>query len=298
MFGKAGPLLDSGKTVVEQIFGDGDHVAAVLRIPLRDGSGEAVMAEHWTMRDGKAVELDVYWRDPTIVGAARVGKRTTAVDGGEESGPGGATKPIPCPPSRSLRVLTRRRVPLAPAPARPPDRHRADPAAQRGGLLHELGLDPAARDRGRADDRDRVDWGAARGHTSRSSSGPRAPSSTAAPGSTSPGARGAGAAGRRPRLAGRRGRGPRGLQPPPASAPLRGSRPASRGTVAAAVTAATLPDAEVVEGSAHGGRARGRRSRGADRRRRPPLQVVACALLPRGSRAGLAVRGWRLGLRA
>jgi ketosteroid isomerase-like protein len=67
MFGKAGPLLDSGKSVVESIFGDGDRVAAVLRIPLRDGSGEAVMAEHWTLRDGKAVELDVYWRDPTIV---------------------------------------------------------------------------------------------------------------------------------------------------------------------------------------------------------------------------------------
>jgi ketosteroid isomerase-like protein len=67
MFGKAGPILDSSKTVVEQLFGAGDHVAAVLRIPLRDGTGEAVMAEHWTMRDGKAVELDVYWRDPTIV---------------------------------------------------------------------------------------------------------------------------------------------------------------------------------------------------------------------------------------
>ena len=67
MFGKAGPILDSGKTVVEQLFGSGDHVAAVLRMPLRDGSAEAVLAEHWTMRDGKCVELDVYWRDPTIV---------------------------------------------------------------------------------------------------------------------------------------------------------------------------------------------------------------------------------------
>src|ERR1700752_251734 len=67
MFGKAGPILDSSKTVVEQLFGAGDHVAAVLRISLRDGPGEAVMAEHWTMRDGKAVERDVYWRDPTLV---------------------------------------------------------------------------------------------------------------------------------------------------------------------------------------------------------------------------------------
>jgi ketosteroid isomerase-like protein len=67
MFGKAGPVLDSGKTVIEQLFGSGDHVAAVIRIPLRDGSGEALIAENWTMRDGKCVELDVFWRDPTIV---------------------------------------------------------------------------------------------------------------------------------------------------------------------------------------------------------------------------------------
>jgi ketosteroid isomerase-like protein len=70
MLGKAGPYLDSGKLVVEYLAADGDRVAALLRIPLRDGSGEATIAEHWLLRDGKAVELSVFWSDPSVVPAA------------------------------------------------------------------------------------------------------------------------------------------------------------------------------------------------------------------------------------
>jgi ketosteroid isomerase-like protein len=70
MLMKAGPVLDSGKMVVEEIVADGDHVVAMLRIPLRDGSADAVIAEYWVFRDGKAVELRVLWQDPTIVPAA------------------------------------------------------------------------------------------------------------------------------------------------------------------------------------------------------------------------------------
>jgi ketosteroid isomerase-like protein len=69
MLGRAGPYLDSGKLVVERLIADGDEVVAMLRIPLRDGSGEAEIAEHWRLRDGKAVELRVYWSDPSIVKA-------------------------------------------------------------------------------------------------------------------------------------------------------------------------------------------------------------------------------------
>jgi hypothetical protein len=56
--------------VVEDLVSEGDRVVAMLRIPLRDGSGEAVMAEYWRLRDGKAVELHVMWSDPTLVKAA------------------------------------------------------------------------------------------------------------------------------------------------------------------------------------------------------------------------------------
>ena len=70
MFGNAGPYLDSAKMVVEKVFGDGEDVAAVLRIPLRDGSAEALILEHWRFEHGKAVELRVFWSDPTIVTAA------------------------------------------------------------------------------------------------------------------------------------------------------------------------------------------------------------------------------------
>jgi ketosteroid isomerase-like protein len=67
MFGKAGPLLDSSKMTVDSVYGEGDRVTAVLQMPLRDGSGVANMVELWTMRDGKAVELAVYWQDPTVL---------------------------------------------------------------------------------------------------------------------------------------------------------------------------------------------------------------------------------------
>jgi uncharacterized protein len=65
--GNAGPYLDSAKMVVEYVFAQDDRVAALLSIPLRDGSGTASIAEHWLLRDGKAVELNVYWSDPTLL---------------------------------------------------------------------------------------------------------------------------------------------------------------------------------------------------------------------------------------
>jgi len=67
MFAKAGPVLDSGRLKIEELSADDDRVAAVIRVPLRDGSGEARIAEHWRLRDGKATALDVFWADPTIV---------------------------------------------------------------------------------------------------------------------------------------------------------------------------------------------------------------------------------------
>jgi ketosteroid isomerase-like protein len=66
MFGKAGPLLDSGKLLVDSLTADEDRVIAVMRMPLRSGAGEALISEHWTMRDGKAARIDVFWFDTRI----------------------------------------------------------------------------------------------------------------------------------------------------------------------------------------------------------------------------------------
>jgi ketosteroid isomerase-like protein len=70
MFAKAGPVLDSSRMSVQELTADEDRVVALLRIPLRDGSAEALISEHWRLRDGKAVELQVFWFDPSLVAAA------------------------------------------------------------------------------------------------------------------------------------------------------------------------------------------------------------------------------------
>jgi hypothetical protein len=67
MFAKAGPVLDASKLVVDELTADEDRVVALIRIPLRSGGGDAVISEHWRLRDGKAVSLQVFWLDPAIV---------------------------------------------------------------------------------------------------------------------------------------------------------------------------------------------------------------------------------------
>ena len=70
MFAKAAPLLDSSRLAIEELTADGDRVVALLRIPLRSGDGDAVISEHWRLRDGKAVSLQVFWFDPALASAA------------------------------------------------------------------------------------------------------------------------------------------------------------------------------------------------------------------------------------
>jgi ketosteroid isomerase-like protein len=65
MFGKATKVL-GGPLVVDSLTAEEDRVAAVIRVPLADGSAEALIAEHWVLRDGKAVSLDVFWQDTSI----------------------------------------------------------------------------------------------------------------------------------------------------------------------------------------------------------------------------------------
>jgi ketosteroid isomerase-like protein len=66
MFAKAGPILDSAKLAVESLTADEDRVIAVLRMPLRSGAGEALIAEHWRLENGKATHIHVFWFDTTI----------------------------------------------------------------------------------------------------------------------------------------------------------------------------------------------------------------------------------------
>jgi ketosteroid isomerase-like protein len=67
MFGKAAPVLDVGKLELDELTAEEDRVVALLRIPIRKGGGIALISEHWRLRDGKAVELQAFWFDPTLV---------------------------------------------------------------------------------------------------------------------------------------------------------------------------------------------------------------------------------------
>ena len=61
MFGKAAPLLDVAKLEVQELTADEDRAVALLLMPLRNGPGEALISEHWRLRDGKAVALQAFW---------------------------------------------------------------------------------------------------------------------------------------------------------------------------------------------------------------------------------------------
>ena len=67
---KAGAVLDASKLEVEELVADGDSVVAIIRIGVRGGPDDVRLAEHWRLCDGKAVELRVFWFDPSLVPAA------------------------------------------------------------------------------------------------------------------------------------------------------------------------------------------------------------------------------------
>ena len=69
MVAKAAPVLDSSKLAIEELTADEDRVIALLRIPLRGGDGDALISEHWRLRDGKAVSLHVFWFDTALAAA-------------------------------------------------------------------------------------------------------------------------------------------------------------------------------------------------------------------------------------
>ena len=66
---QAAPLMRPGGLVVEDLIADGDTVVATLTLGLRNGA-DAQITEVWTLRDGKAVDLRVFWFDPAVAQAA------------------------------------------------------------------------------------------------------------------------------------------------------------------------------------------------------------------------------------
>ncbi len=64
---KAAALLDISRLVVDELIAEGDSVVALFRIGLAGSNAEARLAERWLMRDGKAVELRVFWFDPPVL---------------------------------------------------------------------------------------------------------------------------------------------------------------------------------------------------------------------------------------
>ena len=69
MFGRAAPVLGVGKLELHELTAEEDRVVALLRVPLRNGEGNALISEHWRLRDGKAVELQAFWFDTGLVAA-------------------------------------------------------------------------------------------------------------------------------------------------------------------------------------------------------------------------------------
>jgi ketosteroid isomerase-like protein len=66
MFAAAGAVLDMTGLVVGALVVDGDRAVASLRIPIRGTDRVAMISEHWRLREGRAVELTLYWFDPDI----------------------------------------------------------------------------------------------------------------------------------------------------------------------------------------------------------------------------------------
>jgi ketosteroid isomerase-like protein len=61
---------------VEYVLADAEHAVGHFRVKL-SGGPEARISEHWTIRDGKVVELrPFYWNPGTIVDAAASASRS------------------------------------------------------------------------------------------------------------------------------------------------------------------------------------------------------------------------------
>ena len=65
---QAAEVMEPGKLEIDELIAEGDRVVSLIRLGLKDGR-EVLVTEHWLFEDGKAVELRVFWFDPTTPGA-------------------------------------------------------------------------------------------------------------------------------------------------------------------------------------------------------------------------------------
>lgn len=63
LVGEATKYLDVANVVIDQVIVDGDHGLGMLRIPVLSTGAHAVIAEQSTVRDGKIVEMRIYFHD-------------------------------------------------------------------------------------------------------------------------------------------------------------------------------------------------------------------------------------------
>lgn len=74
MFGEIGNYLDLSAIALEYLVADGQRVIGVLRIPDRATGEPTLLAEQSTLRDGKVVEMRIFYFDPgSMITAARTG---------------------------------------------------------------------------------------------------------------------------------------------------------------------------------------------------------------------------------
>lgn len=63
LVGEATKYLDVANVVIDQVIVDGDQGIGILRIPVLSTGAQAVIAEQSIVRDGKIVEMWIYFHD-------------------------------------------------------------------------------------------------------------------------------------------------------------------------------------------------------------------------------------------
>ena len=63
LFTKIAQVLDISKITLDYLVADGDRVIGVLRIPDPATGGQVLLAEQSTIRDGKIVEMRIFFHD-------------------------------------------------------------------------------------------------------------------------------------------------------------------------------------------------------------------------------------------
>jgi uncharacterized protein len=63
LLGRVSGIFDISGMKIEQVISDEDHVIGLIRAPLIDGSGEIFLAEMSVIREGKVVEMRIFFHD-------------------------------------------------------------------------------------------------------------------------------------------------------------------------------------------------------------------------------------------